>query len=129
VPGPRKPIYLAGQRLRNMMFWVPRAGDIGLGLSIYSYAGDVYVGIATDAGLMPDPQAIVDEFQAEMAEMLRLVPPTRSARAATKAAAIDGHSANGRCHALTKAGQPCRNKALAHAEYCGVHAKQAQPTA
>ncbi|HTP09500.1 MAG TPA: wax ester/triacylglycerol synthase family O-acyltransferase, partial [Anaerolineae bacterium] len=51
VPGPRRPIYLAGQRLRSLMFWVPRAGDIGLGLSIISYAGDVYVGIATDVGL------------------------------------------------------------------------------
>ncbi len=129
VPGPRKPIYLAGQRLRHMMFWVPRAGDIGLGLSIFSYAGEVYVGIATDAGLMPDPQAIVDEFQAEIAQMLRLVPPTRSPRAAAKATVIDGHAANGHCQALTKAGQPCRNRALAHSEYCGVHGKQAQPLA
>jgi len=119
VPGPRKPIYLAGQRLRHMMFWVPRAGDIGLGLSIFSYAGDVYVGIATDAGLIPDPQAIVDEFHAEMADMLRLVPPTRSIPAPNKAAV-----AAGQCHALTKAGQPCRNRALAHSEFCGVHGKQ-----
>jgi hypothetical protein len=100
-----------------------------LGLSIFSYAGEVYVGIATDAGLMPDPQAIVDEFQAEIAQMLRLVPPTRSPRVATKAAVIDGHAANGHCTALTKAGQPCRNRALAHSEYCGVHGKQAQPLA
>jgi WS/DGAT/MGAT family acyltransferase len=129
VPGPRKPIFLAGQRLRSLMFWVPRAGDIGLGLSILSYAGDVYVGIATDAGLMPDPQAIVDEFHAEMADMLRLVAPTRSARASTRAVALDSHAANSHCHALTKAGQPCRNKALTHSEYCGVHSKQVQPSA
>jgi diacylglycerol O-acyltransferase len=126
VPGPRKPIYLAGQRLRHMMFWVPRAGDIGLGLSIFSYAGEVYVGIATDAGLMPDPQAIVDEFHAEMADMLRLAGPARSTRAAAKTTVISGHAANGHCQALTKAGQPCRNRALIHSEYCGVHSKRVQ---
>lgn len=122
VPGPRKPIYLAGQRLRHMMFWVPRAGDIGLGLSIFSYAGDVYVGIATDAGLMPDPQAIVDEFHAELADMLRLAAHTRSALSPIKKP-----SANGHCHALTKSGQPCRNKAQPNSEYCGVHSKPLQP--
>ena len=123
VPGPRKPIYLAGQRLRSLMFWVPRAGDIGLGLSILSYAGEVHVGIATDAGLMPDPQAIVDEFEAEIADMLRLVASPRSTLTPAKAS-----SANGHCHALTKAGQPCRNRALPQSEYCGVHSKQMQPT-
>jgi diacylglycerol O-acyltransferase / wax synthase len=121
VPGPRKPIYLAGQRLRNMMFWVPRAGDIGLGLSIFSYAGDVYVGIATDAGLMPDPQAIVDEFQAEIADMLRLAAAPRSTLSPTKKP-----SANGHCHALTKSGQPCRNRAVPNTQYCAVHIKQMQ---
>jgi hypothetical protein len=124
VPGPRRPIYLAGQRLNSLMFWVPRAGDIGLGLSIISYAGNVYVGIATDAGLMPDPQTIVDEYHAEFAEMLRLVTPSRSALTPVKKP-----SANGRCHALTKAGAPCRNRALPNSQYCGVHARQLQPSA
>jgi diacylglycerol O-acyltransferase / wax synthase len=124
VPGPRKPIYLAGQRLRHMMFWVPRAGDIGLGLSIFSYAGDVYVGIATDAGLIPDPQTIVDEFQAEIVEMLRLTTPTRSTLSPTRTPSSNGH-----CHALTKSGQPCRNRAVPNSQYCAVHVKQMQPTA
>lgn len=124
VPGPRHPIYLAGQRLRSLMFWVPRAGDIGLGLSILSYAGNVYVGIATDAGLMPDPQAIVDAYHAELADMLRLVPPVRSTVSPARPPALNGH-----CQALTKSGQPCRNRALPHSEYCGVHIRQMQPAA
>ncbi len=119
VPGPRRPIYLAGQRLNSLMFWVPRAGDIGLGLSIISYAGNVYVGIATDAGLMPDPQSIVDEYHAEFADMVRLITPSRSTFQPVKQP-----SANGRCHASTKAGAPCRNRAMPNSEYCGVHARQ-----
>lgn len=123
VPGPRRPIYLAGQRLNSLMFWVPRGGDVGLGLSILSYAGNVYMGIATDAGLMPDPQAIVDEYHAELADLLQLAPPTRSTLSPIKKP-----SANGHCHALTKSGVPCRNRALPNSPYCTIHAKQPQPS-
>ncbi|MBT3256418.1 MAG: wax ester/triacylglycerol synthase family O-acyltransferase [Deltaproteobacteria bacterium] len=31
VPGPREPLYFAGSEIKNIMFWVPRAGDVGLG--------------------------------------------------------------------------------------------------
>ena len=123
VPGPRQPLYMAGQRLRSLMFWVPRGGDVGMGLSILSYAGDVYVGIATDAGLMPDPQTIVADFQVEFEDMLQRVQPPRSIIQVTKAPLP-----NGRCHALTKSGMPCRNRALPNSTYCGVHARQIAST-
>ncbi len=119
VPGPRRLIYLAGQRLNSLMFWVPRGGNIGLGLSIVSYAGNVYVGIATDAGLMPDPQAIVDAYHAELADLLRLTPPIRSALSPVKTPSSNGH-----CHAVTKAGAPCRNRASPNSQYCAVHARR-----
>ena len=69
VPGPREPLYLAGIPLRRVMFWVPQSGRLGLGISILSYAGEVLVGVASDAGLVPDPQAIVDGFEAELTEL------------------------------------------------------------
>jgi diacylglycerol O-acyltransferase / wax synthase len=124
VPGPRRPIYLAGQRLNSLMFWVPRGGDIGLGLSILSYAGNAYVGIATDAGLMPDPQAIVNAYQAELADLLRLTLPASSALSPVKTPPTNGY-----CHAITKAGAPCRNKALPNSQHCAIHIKLVQPMA
>ena len=39
VPGPQLPLYMAGARLDQMMFWVPQSGDIGMGVSILSYNG------------------------------------------------------------------------------------------
>mgnify|MGYP001819653663 CR=1 FL=1 len=66
VPGPREEIFLAGKAMRSMMFWVPQAAHLGLGVSILSYAGQVRVGVATDAGLLPDPDAIIKAFQDEM---------------------------------------------------------------
>ena len=53
VPGPREPVFLAGARLERLVFWVPQAGTIGLGVSILSYAGDVTVGVAADRKVVP----------------------------------------------------------------------------
>ena len=66
VPGPREPLYMAGRRITSAMFWVPMSGHLGLGFSILSYAGTVVVGVATDAGLIPDPETLVRAFEAEL---------------------------------------------------------------
>jgi WS/DGAT/MGAT family acyltransferase len=74
VPGPRQTIYLAGAPVRELMFWVPQSGRMGLGVSIISYAGQVRLGLATDARLVPDPEAIVQDFHAEFELLGKLVP-------------------------------------------------------
>ncbi|HMB54986.1 MAG TPA: wax ester/triacylglycerol synthase family O-acyltransferase [Thermoanaerobaculia bacterium] len=71
VPGPQQPLYLAGRRIRDVFFWVPQAGRVGLGLSICSYAGQVRLGVATDAGLVPDPERIVEGFHEEFDDLRR----------------------------------------------------------
>lgn len=73
VPGPRQPIYLAGAKLTRTMFWVPRSGRLGLGISIISYNGAVHIGIAADKGLIPEPQRIADGFNEELESMMELV--------------------------------------------------------
>ena len=72
VPGPNRTLYLAGKPIRDIFFWVPQSGRVGLGVSILSYAGSVRLGVGTDAGLVPDPQAIVAGFHEEFDELLRL---------------------------------------------------------
>jgi hypothetical protein len=42
------------------------SGHLGLGISILSYAGGVMVGVAADAGLVPDPDRLVVAFQREL---------------------------------------------------------------
>lgn len=64
VPGPREPIALAGVPVRAMMFWVPQSADVGLGLSIFSYAGRIRVGVAADALRVADPGEIVAQWHA-----------------------------------------------------------------
>jgi diacylglycerol O-acyltransferase len=72
VPGPQKPLYLAGCRLREIMFWVPQNGSIGVGLSILSYDGRVHFGLIADGCRVADPHAIVHQFVREL-EKLTLI--------------------------------------------------------
>lgn len=72
LPGPSAPVRLCGSTLEQVMFWVPQSGDIGVGVSILSYAGGVQFGLITAAALCPDPQAIVDRFRPEFEKLLWL---------------------------------------------------------
>ena len=71
VPGPRQQLYLAGIPIKNLMFWVPQSGEIGLGISIMSYNGMVTLGIMVDDGLVSNPQLIMDGFEIELQAMER----------------------------------------------------------
>jgi WS/DGAT/MGAT family acyltransferase len=62
VPGPQMEIYIAGRALKRMIFWVPQPAGWGLGLSIFSYNGEIILGVAADAGLIPDPEVIAADF-------------------------------------------------------------------
>jgi hypothetical protein len=72
VPGPQHPLYLAGSKMSEMMFWVPQNGNIGLGISILSYDGKVFFGLMCDRGIVPDPQSIIARFRPEFDKLLYL---------------------------------------------------------
>ncbi len=149
VPGPREMLYLAGRPVKGIMFWVPQSGRLGLGVSILSYAGQVVLGVATDLGLIPDPERIIQAFHEEFADLLTVArqiesderweagedeeegdekaEPTPSAqpRARTASRARQkttvAAAAPARCHGKTKSGAPCKNRALPGSEYCRLH--------
>ncbi len=70
VPGPATPLKLCGSTLRQSMFWVPASGDVGIGVSILSYAGGVQFSLITDQKLCPRPQQIIDQFAPEFEKLL-----------------------------------------------------------
>jgi diacylglycerol O-acyltransferase len=80
VPGPREGVYLAGSRLRTVLVWAPTAGSVGMSVSIFSYDGRITIGLLVHAELVPDPQAILDGLQREVAAMVRLAPATNGGR-------------------------------------------------
>ncbi len=71
VPGPTETRYLAGTRITRVLGWAPESGDETLGVSIFTYAGEVHVGFKTDATLIPDPERVVAAFEAEITELGR----------------------------------------------------------
>jgi diacylglycerol O-acyltransferase len=140
VPGPRETLYFAGQKVENFMFWVPRSGKIGLGISIISYDGKVTVGVASDEGLMPDPEILLEGFEEEFSSLLSLVQSgkiydeplvlhdryqeARFADETETTAKIGAYMAPPSCQALTKTGRPCKNRPVAGSDYCGIHRQQ-----
>ncbi len=72
VPGPTEPVYLAGTPVRTSLFWAPTSGHIGMSVSIFSYRGEVTVGLMVDAALVPDPGEVVVQFERELKSLGRL---------------------------------------------------------
>ncbi|HMM54701.1 MAG TPA: WS/DGAT domain-containing protein, partial [Candidatus Desulfobacillus sp.] len=70
VPGPQQPLYMAGARLAQQMFWVPQSGDIGMGVSILSYNGRVQFGLVTDRQFVSEPERIVARFRPEFEKLV-----------------------------------------------------------
>lgn len=117
VAGPREKLYLAGSGIEQMLFWVPHAVDMSVGISIFSYNGEVVLGVISDAGIVPDPQAITDRFRLEFEHLGEVA--RAAVTAPTKAATP--RAAGALCAATTKSGAPCRNHPLPGSPYCRVH--------
>lgn len=69
VPGPMEKLKFLASTLEQTLFWVPQSGEIGLGVSILSYGGNVQFGVITDSTLCPQPQEIIDQFEPEFARL------------------------------------------------------------
>jgi diacylglycerol O-acyltransferase len=69
VAGPRHRLQLAGTPIAGLITWVPATGPVGLGFSAVSYAGQLTVGVATDARLVPDHDRLVALIDAEVSAL------------------------------------------------------------
>jgi diacylglycerol O-acyltransferase len=79
IVGPDKPIRLAGVTVEGMFIMAPRTGSVGLSVTIFSYDGRVTFGVNADAGLVPDPDELLQAIAAELRALGRLAPaPSRA---------------------------------------------------
>jgi diacylglycerol O-acyltransferase / wax synthase len=78
VPGPRQLLYLAGIPISTVIFWVPAPSSLSIGVSILSYNGNIMLGVATDAAIIPDPEHIIELFQQEFETMKQWGQPAGS---------------------------------------------------
>ncbi len=66
VPGPREPFDLAGVPVEGVYFWVPQVGQISVGISIFSYAGMVGLGVSCDSSVDLSPDLLTSAISREL---------------------------------------------------------------
>jgi diacylglycerol O-acyltransferase / wax synthase len=74
ISGPHHQVYLAGAPIQSLIVWVPQSGRIGVGLSFVIYNNQVMVGLNADAGLVPDPEKILELFTEELKSFQAALP-------------------------------------------------------
>jgi diacylglycerol O-acyltransferase len=70
VPGPQVPLYAAGRRMLKAYPYVPLAGSVRVGVSIFSYDGQVNFGITGDYDSAPDIAVLARGVEHGMEELL-----------------------------------------------------------
>jgi WS/DGAT/MGAT family acyltransferase len=70
VPGPQMPLYVAGSRMLKAYPYVPLAGQIRIGIAIFSYDGQVNFGVTGDHDATEDLDVICGGIEAGMDRLL-----------------------------------------------------------
>jgi diacylglycerol O-acyltransferase len=70
VPGPQQPLYLAGRRMLEAVPYVPLAGQVRVGVAIFSYDGALKFGVTGDYETAPDIGVLCDGIEKGMSELL-----------------------------------------------------------
>ena len=85
VPGPQRPLYLAGRRMLDAYPYVPLGGHVRMGVAIYSYDGTLGFGVTGDADGPLDVLVLCRGIEAAMGELLATTraSPARGKRAAS----------------------------------------------
>ncbi len=71
VPGPQFPLYMLGARMLALIPKVPLIQNIGLGIALMSYDGQVFWGFNADYDLVPDLEHFVDLVEESFADLAR----------------------------------------------------------
>jgi len=71
VPGPQFPLYAAGRRMVRAFPYVPLAGQVRLGVAIFSYDGEVNFGITGDYDSTEDIDVLAGGIEDGMTQMLK----------------------------------------------------------
>ncbi len=70
VPGPREPLSWKGRRLVEIIPYVPIASTVRIGVSVFSYAGNLAFGITGDYAANPDLDVLARGIEHGLSELL-----------------------------------------------------------
>ncbi len=90
VPGPREALFWGRTQLRRFVSIGPVLEGIGLNVTVWSYSGELAVGVLTDRRMLPDPRAILELMHDALEDLTKLASEQRHG-----ASAGSGGSARG----------------------------------
>ncbi|GAA1300402.1 wax ester/triacylglycerol synthase family O-acyltransferase [Pseudonocardia xinjiangensis] len=70
VPGPPRPLYAMGARMRDMYPVVPLAGGQAVAIGVTSYDGGMHYGLTADRDALPDVDVLAGAMSESLAELL-----------------------------------------------------------
>lgn len=73
VPGPQHEFSIAGNKVTQMFFTPPQRDLVGIGVGLYSYAGQFSIAVQSDKNCLDDPKFIVKAFELRLAELHKTV--------------------------------------------------------
>ena len=73
VPGPQIPIYLLGARMLEVYPHIPLVDNLGLGIALMSYDGQLHWGVNADRDLVPDLSSFMHALEESFAELRGLI--------------------------------------------------------
>jgi hypothetical protein len=76
VPGPQQPFSVSGHKVKQIFFAPPQRDLVGIGIGLYSYAGEFSIGVSCDLNCMTDPKHIVKAFESRLAQLEKCVAST-----------------------------------------------------
>ena len=71
VPGPQIPLYVCGRRMLKAFPYVPLAGQIRVGIAIFSYNGEVNFGVTGDYDTTPDLDVLCRGIEDGIKQLLK----------------------------------------------------------
>jgi diacylglycerol O-acyltransferase len=83
VPGPRRPLYLLGRQMVEVLPYVPIAAQLRIGISIFTYCDQVTFGITGDYDAAPDVERMaraIEDGIAALADQYRSAQSRRAVR-------------------------------------------------
>ncbi len=75
VPGPQVSLYVCGRRMLKVFPYVPLAGQVRVGIAIFSYDGEVNFGVTGDYDTTPDIDVLCDGIEDGIKQLLKVAGP------------------------------------------------------
>jgi diacylglycerol O-acyltransferase len=77
VPGPRRPLFLMGRQVREILPYVPIAARLRIGVSVFTYCDQVAFGVTGDFQHAPEVEALASTIVDGVAELVAVHRPAK----------------------------------------------------